>query len=425
MIKRGVKNIIRVRILIVLLALGSAYFVTGAVEKENTVENTELAQNKDFISGIDSIQTPSVDTSEDNPWLWEVNYFGKSFLLVNALIVVIIASIAVMLVLLVLILLNRTRLEREAKLKQFLLEKYQTLILDYLFGGSGTEGFYKIASDNYRRQVLIDQIIDISINLKGEAGEKLQNLFLELGLDKDSLKKARSKKWHIKIKGFKELAFMNLKDGNEEILKALQSKNDILRMEAQIALVRLSEENPFEWLYFQIHPFSLWEQITLHSMLIQHDIAVPKFAQWLDSPNYTVVMFALRMIREYSQKNDEDSIFEVLHHEMDEIRQLAVEVCGDLGLSNSLRILKSRYKNETNPIKLEIIKTMGKLPQRNMLGFLKLVLDKEDDVQLQIEATKAIENLGEVGVTALNKLMDSEYKNYQIIIRHVLDKRIV
>ncbi len=30
-----------------------------------------------------------------------------------------------------------------------------------------------------------------------------------------------------------------------------------------------------------------------------------------------------------------------------------------------------------------------------MLGFLKLVLDKEDDVQLQIEAVKAIENMGD------------------------------
>jgi len=29
-------------------------------------------------------------------------------------------------------------------------------------------------------------------------------------------------------------------------------------------------------------------------------------------------------------------------------------------------------------------------------GILKLVLDKEDDVQLQIEATRAIENMGEV-----------------------------
>jgi hypothetical protein len=59
-----------------------------------------------------------------------------------------------------------------------------------------------------------------------------------------------------------------------------------------------------------------------------------------------------------------------------------------------------------------------------MMGFLKLVLDKEDDVQLQIEATKAIRNNGEEGAKALVKIMESEYKNYSIIIKHVLDKRI-
>jgi hypothetical protein len=67
---------------------------------------------------------------------------------------------------------------------------------------------------------------------------------------------------------------------------------------------------------------------------------------------------------------------------------------------------------------------MGKMPDLAMMGFLKLVLDKEDDVQLQIEATKAIENMGEEGVAALVKVMKSEYKNYNIIVRHVLDRRI-
>jgi hypothetical protein len=83
------------------------------------------------------------------------------------------------------------------------------------------------------------------------------------------------------------------------------------------------------------------------------------------------------------------------------------------------------YKNQEYKICLEIIKSMGKMPDISIMGFLKLVIDKEDDVQLQIEATKAIKNYGEKGVKALVKLMSSEYKNYNIIIKHVLDRRIV
>jgi hypothetical protein len=70
------------------------------------------------------------------------------------------------------------------------------------------------------------------------------------------------------------------------------------------------------------------------------------------------------------------------------------------------------------------VQAISKMPDESVLNFLKLVIDKEEDVQLQIEAAMAINNLGILGRQTLQKLMDSDYKNYQIIIKHVLDKRI-
>ena len=360
----------------------------------------------------------------DSPWLKRFNYFGKSVALVNALIFAIIFSFASMLILLVVILLNRNRMEKEARLRQYLMEQYQALIVDYLFGNTGFEAFSKIASDYFRRQVLIDQMIDVSVNLKGETELKLMQLYRQLELDKDSLARAYSRQWHKKIKGFRELAFVGIKDGNEAIYKALNSRNEILRMEAQIALVRLSEEDHFEFLSHMKRPFSLWEQITLHDLIIQHEIPVPDFQKWLSSENPTVAMFALRMIREFKQTEAEPEIRKVLLHRDPRVSQLAVEVAGDLNLRSTLDTMKRMYKFQEYNNCLEIVRSMGKMPEQAMLGFLKLVLDKEDDVQLQIEAVKAIENLGEVGVQALVKVMKSEYKNYNIIVRHVLDRRI-
>jgi hypothetical protein len=195
-------------------------------------------------------------------------------------------------------------------------------------------------------------------------------------------------------------------------------------MEAQIALVRLSDFDAFEFLSHLTNPFSLWEQITLHDLIIQHNIPVPSFEKWLSSPNTTVVMFALRMIREFKQIESEDRVRETLLHPDASVRQLAVQIAGDLNMRSTFGTMKRMYKNQEYNICLEIIRSMGKMPDISMMGFLKLVLDKEDDVKLQIEATKAIENNGEEGVKALVKLMKSEYKNYNIIIRHVLDRRI-
>jgi hypothetical protein len=360
----------------------------------------------------------------DSPWLTRYNYFGKSVALVNALIIAIIASLASMLALLLVILLNRRRMEREAKLRQYLLEQYQSLIIDYLFGNSGPDAFRKIASDDYRRQVLIDQMIDVSVNLKGDSREKLTKLYNDLELDRDSLARARSRRWHKKIKGFRELAFMGIREGNEEMVNSLNSKNEILRMEAQIALVRLSDNDHFEFLSHLRRPFSLWEQITLHDLIIQHELPIPDFQRWLGSENPTVVMFALRMIREFKQKEAESEMKKVMLHRDPRVSKLAVEVAGDLDMRSTLDTMKRMYKFQEYNNCLEIVKSIGKMPDTSMLGFLKLVLDKEDDVQLQIEAVKAIENMGEVGVQALVKVMKSEYKNYNIIVRHVLDRRI-
>ena len=361
---------------------------------------------------------------EDSPWLKRIKYFGESYVLVKALIITILFSIGSMITLLVIILLNRRRIESEEKLYNYLLEKYQNLIVDYLFGNTAPEEFRSIGSNNFRRQVLIDQMIDLSINLKGEEGNKLLNLYKYLGLDKDSIARANDYRWHKKIKGFRELAFMNIKYANGAIYKALNSSNEILRMEAQIALVRLSDKDPFEFLSYLKKPFSLWEQITLHDLIIQHGIPTPSFKKWLSSPNHTVIKFALRMVREFKQTDAEEDIKKLLLHQSPEVRLLAVEVAGDLHLKSTLEIMKRIYKYQEYKICLELLRSIGKMADISMMGFLKLVLDKEDDVQLQIEATKSIEQIGEEGVKALVKMMKSDYKNYSIIVRHVLDRRI-
>jgi hypothetical protein len=397
--------------------------LAGAVV-EKVVPAPVIAEAAPEVKPLEQPRRKLFLLNSESPWLKRINYFGKSFALVNALIITIFISIMMMIILLMVILLNRTRMEKEEDLKQYLAETYQGMIIDYLFTGSSADKFRSIASDTYRRQALIDQMIDVSVNLKGDAEEKLCSLYLYLGLDRDSIKRAKDYRWHKKIKGFRELAFMNIKDANDAIYKALNSKNEILRMEAQIALVRLTDEDPFSFLFHLERPFSLWEQITLHELIIQHDLPVPEFSKFLKSSNPTVVMFALRMIREFRQKDAEDDVRETLDHSSPEVRKLAVEVAGDLEMRSTLEVMKRMYKSQDYNTCLEIIKAMAKMPDPSLMGFLKLVLDKEDDVQLQIEATKAIENNGEEGVKTLVKLMKSEYKNYNIIVRHVLDRRI-
>ena len=181
-----------------------------------------------------------------------------------------------------------------------------------------------------------------------------------------------------------------------------------------------------QFLHLLEKPLSVWEQITLHELLIQHNLKVPAFKQWFNSENITVVIFALQMVSWFNQKNVGKEMITIFDHENERVRCIAYEVCGDIGLKMAFPGMIKHYPGESISNKLEILRSFAKVPDAKYLKFLKSVLDMEEDVQLQILATKAMENTGEPGISMLIKLMKSksEYKNYQIIIRHVLDGRI-
>ena len=175
-------------------------------------------------------------------------------------------------------------------------------------------------------------------------------------------------------------------------------------MEAQIALVRLSDDNPYHFLDFMEKRFSLWEQITMHELVVQHGLKVPDFSQWFESQNISVVIFGLQMVSWFKQKNAEEGIIKLLDHEDESVRYAAIKVCGEIGLNGTLKHLQRIYEREEYKNRLEILRTFAKVPDENYLEFLKSVLDMEDDVQLQIQATKAMENTDEPGISMLIKL---------------------
>jgi hypothetical protein len=374
------------------------------------------------------------DPTEEQPFIeymdWILYRLGELPMVLVILYGITFLSIFSMTILLVIILFNRSKLDREKRIRGYLLEEYQRLLMNYLFDeGSGPEAFEElgtVARNRPKRQLLIDQIMDLMVNLKGEIKKKARDLYFELGLKEDTMKKVRSRKWHTKIKGIRELAFMDIRDANNHLLSGLNSNNEILRMESQIALVRLSDNNPFDWLHQMKKPLAKWDQITLVELISLHEMQVPPFKQWFHSGNISVLVFAVEMIERFEQVEAEREVIALFDHPEAIVRRTSYKVCGNTNFIRSLPEMRKRYAEETFENKLEILKSFAKMPDENYLGFLKSVLDDEEDIQLQILATKAIESTDEPGISMLVKLMKSksEYKNYQIVIRHVLDGRI-
>jgi hypothetical protein len=270
---------------------------------------------------------------------------------------------------------------------------------------------------------------DLAINLPPEPLRKIRELFFCMKFDKLTYRKLRWGRWHKKVKAIKELYAFNITTKNKYLYKLINSKNSLLRMEAQVALVDLSKEdpnaNPFNFLHKLEAPFSLWEQITLHQVLVQRDIKVPDFGDWLYRDNKSVVMFCLRMIKEYKQVQNEQKIKVLMHHSDENVRRLAYQVLGDLKLVGALKEVRRIYKDEPFDNQLEIIRSMRKCADSTFISFLRKVIDKEESAEILVEGVKAIKDSGEIGREILKKMMESEYKDYNIIIKHVLDNRII
>lgn len=355
--------------------------------------------------------------------------FDHSFSLVYSIWLSIVYFISSMLILLPFIFLHRNSMEKSAQINQFLKEKYQESLIEFLYNENNQEDIkskiQEIAKTDYNKQFLINEIIDLSINLKGETTDQLRKLYLDLKLNDLTLKKVHSRKWHLKIKAFRELAFMNLKGANEEILKAIGSKNDILSMEAQIALVRLNESDPFRFLDHIEKPFTLWEQMNIHELIILHNLSVPEFKQWIRSGNKSVAIFAINMIRVFKQTNAFSEIVGLLDSYDPDIREAVINALGTFKINEVLNPLKEHFQNEIYENKTAILKALQKSTDESNIPFLKWVLENESDVNLQIEAAKGIRNVENKGEEELSMLIQSEeYRNYQIILKHVLDKRI-
>ncbi len=353
----------------------------------------------------------------------------KPVALIVILILVIVYSILSMIVLLIFMLIDRERREGKTRRKHKLREKYQAALVDYLDPElDNTTIFNSIMpalNKSFNREVLINEIIDLSINLQEKEAAKLQELFYNLGLNDDSLKKCRSRRWHKRIKGYRECAFMNIEEAKPIVEEGLHSRNDIVRSEAQLAMVRLNAEDPYGFLDNLKRPFSVWEQNIVHEAITYHNLSIPEFMRWLNSENNSVVIFAVKMIHLFKQKNAWNELVALLTHENDRVRLTVIRALGALKVEESQRFLRGVYEDEIPDNQVAILQALAEFKDLTNLVFFKHTIEMEDDVWLQVEAAKGIRALESKGEKELLGLLDrEEYRNYQIIIKHVLDKRI-
>jgi len=310
--------------------------------------------------------------------------------------------------------------------------KYQKVFRILLFeerseGVNITEFFEeKDLKNSFHREVIKEEIIHLHDNFTGETAERLEEIFMRLNFHFDSIAKLRNKRWYVVAKGMRELALMNIRQALPEISRFVNSDNELLRMEARVSVMKLSEKDPLSFLNNETTHLSDWDTANIHSMLTKMpEKMIPDFSQWLDSNNKDVVLFCVRMIGAFRQQGSVNRLLELLKSDDQTIRMATVKALRYLNAAVAEEPVMAIYAKEGLPVQVEILKTLETVGSQVSAPFLERILRQPlEDYPLMIQAVRALLSLGKPGEMIVERVYQETNEPMKLIINHAKDRRL-
>lgn len=278
--------------------------------------------------------------------------------------------------------------------------------------------FLSILENEKYRNWFIEDLISTKKNFSGIATKNLENLYDQLELYKTSYKKLTDKKWHRKALGIQELYMMESMRYLPEIFELTRHPNNFVRAEAQAGMIYLKE---FEGLVFLDElelPVSEWDQIRLlnHLSNVQYE-SMTNVGVWLQSPNKSVVMFALKFVGIYHLFIFHPQVELCLYHPDKEIKLQALDVLKSVyGESTDVKIVEAYDNFIQSSLRIKALETLAEIGSTDLLPFLQRELTSENK-DIKFAASKAIAKVSKYGIPILEELFSVKpsEENQQII----------
>jgi hypothetical protein len=276
----------------------------------------------------------------------------------------------------------------------------------------------KLMSNKHFRKLLINEIMSAKRSITGTSADNLKNLYVQLGLDKYAFNNLSSGKWYIRAKAIQELTVMDMHEFVDQICTYTDDKNDLVRMEAQSALIQF---NGFEGLHFLdtiSYPISNWQQIKLLQQLSHLPPANVDMAQWFKSENSSVIIFTLKLARIYQRFDSYYDIVSCLDHSDPAVRYEAIHCLNEIYIDETSDDFISRFLGEILKNQLAMIKVMETVGTEKDVEFLLDLLSHEND-QIKISAARALVQSNKDGMVSLEKYSRESNQSINEIVMHI------
>ncbi len=248
-----------------------------------------------------------------------------------------------------------------------------------------------LLQSNLAKKVLLNELVKVKKSLSGVSGSNLEALYTQLGLYEISIQRLSDKHWHVKALGIQELAIMNYQQSKEMIRTLTNDEDAMVRMEAQIGMVRLMGYKGLEFFENLAYPLTEWHQLNILCLLAHQTITVDAgIYNWLHSSNASVVQFGLKLIAEQHAIELHDDVVKCLAHSSEVVRKEAVLCLGQLPSLSAAEELSLHYQQEADKnIQLCIIHEFQKTGSDLDLPFLQ-TLQHTEDVDINLAAKRTV-----------------------------------
>jgi hypothetical protein len=251
------------------------------------------------------------------------------------------------------------------------------------------------------RKFLTEELLKAKKNVSGSASDNIKHLYLQLGLDSYALAGLKNYRWYIKAQAIQELSIIGLKEHLTKLYRLTNNVNDLVRMEAQVAVVNFYGFEGLRFLDVVSYPITEWQQIKLLQEL--SSISPDNFngiEKWLKSSNKTVVIFALKLVRNYHRFELHNIVAECLNDPDDGVKLQAVITLGEIYDAETPAMLMSKFLTAGLKHKIAIIKVFQNIATDDEIAFLEDQLDHEN-VDIILQAARALAKIGASGIESL------------------------
>ncbi|WP_299517866.1 HEAT repeat domain-containing protein [Mucilaginibacter sp.] len=257
-----------------------------------------------------------------------------------------------------------------------------------------------LLKNSHFRKLLTDELLNAKKNVSGSSAENLKHLYIQLGLHQYALAELKNYKWYIKAQAIQELSIMGLKENLTSVYRFTNNANELVRMEAQIAVVNFYGFEGLRFLDVISHPVTEWQQIQLLHELSHTTENFSGIEKWLKSENKTVVAFALKLAGNYHRFELHDSIVECLEDLDPNVRLQAIISLGEIYTDKTSEILISRYLIEDIKHQMAIVKVLQNIATNDDIPILLDQLNNEN-AALKLMVARTLAKIGADGFKSL------------------------